>query len=61
MWAELNAYHNAEVAKSLLDEINGAIADAEYLRKKERGEVEVNKFKAMFSKIAGKEDDVKTS
>lgn len=52
-WAELNAFHSANVAKQIIDDIEGAIADAEYLRKKERGEVEDNKFKEIFTKLAG--------
>lgn len=52
VWAELNAYHSAEVAKQLLDEINGLIGQAEYLKKKESGEVEVDKFKTFFQGLS---------
>ena len=50
-WAELNAFHSADVAKQLLDDIVGAISRAEYLRKKERGEVDVNKFQELWRNL----------
>lgn len=49
-WAELNAYHSADVARQLLEGIDKAIENAEYLRKKEQGEVD-NKFDAYWNKI----------
>jgi len=50
MWAEMNLYHNAEVAKQILVDYEDSIAQAEFLRKKERGEVESNLFKKIFQK-----------
>ena len=53
-WAELNLYHNAQVAKQLLEDMNSLIGQAEYLRKKERGEIEPNKFKSFWQNIVKK-------
>lgn len=47
-WAELNAFHSADIARQVLEDVDKAIVDAEYLRKKERGEVDVDKFKEMW-------------
>lgn len=56
-FAELNAFHSADVAKQILRDVDTAIADAEYLRKKERGEVEDNIFKKFWK--GTKNDDSK--
>jgi len=50
----LNLYHNAQVAKQLLEDMNSLIGQAEYLRKKERGEIEPNKFKSFWQNIVKK-------
>lgn len=50
-WAELNAFHSADVARQLLDDINSLISQAEYLRKKEKGEVDTDKFKDFWKNI----------
>lgn len=55
-WAELNAFHSADVAKQILQDIDKAISDAEYLVKKQQGELEDNKFRSMFSKLLKKEE-----
>jgi hypothetical protein len=57
-WAELNAYHSAEVARDIIHSVEDLIAQAEQLRKKERGELDDNKFKDMFSNLlkGGKKD-----
>lgn len=51
-WAELNAFHSADVAKTILSEVDDAISEMEYLRKKERGEiasiVDTSKFDSLF-------------
>jgi adenine-specific DNA methylase len=52
-WAELNLFHSADTAKQILAEVDTAIAAAEYLRKKEKGEVEVDKFKNIWARIKG--------
>ena len=39
------------VAKQLLEEVDGVVAQAEYLRKKERGEIDENKFKKFWNKF----------
>lgn len=44
-WRELNAYHAANVAKELLEEIGKMIDRADYLQKVRSGEIEVKKFK----------------
>jgi len=56
-WAELNAFHSADVARQLLEDVDMLIAQAEYLRKKERGEVEVDKFKALWEKLKGDKNE----
>lgn len=44
-WRELNAFHAANNARELLDEIQKSISRAEYLEKKRLGEIKVNKMK----------------
>lgn len=56
VWAELNAFHSADVARQILEDIDNAVAKAVYLRKKERGEVEDNKFQEMWGNINGKKE-----
>jgi hypothetical protein len=53
-WAELNAYHSAEVAKQMLDDVEKSISDADYLRKKERGELK-DKFGDIWKGIFNNE------
>lgn len=52
-WAELNAYHSADSAKQILDDIESLILQAEYLRKKERGEIDADKFKTFWEGAVG--------
>lgn len=47
-WAELNAFHSSDVARQLLEDIDKAISDAIYLRKKQRGEVDKDLFKTFW-------------
>jgi hypothetical protein len=54
-WAELNAFHSADIAKELLTEIDLSIARAKDIRKKERGEYD-DKFREMFEKLIKKKD-----
>jgi len=56
-WAELNAFHSADVAKQLLDDINSLISQSVYLRKKERGEIEVDKFKEFWKNLVTKKEE----
>ena len=45
-WRELNAFHSADIAKQLIDEVARAIERADYLGKVASGEVEdAKKFK----------------
>lgn len=44
-WAELNAYHAANNARELLEDINKAISKADYLDKVKSGEIAVKGFK----------------
>ena len=45
-WRELNAFHSADVAKQLMEEISRAAARADYLGKVASGEIEdAKKFK----------------
>jgi len=45
-WRELNAFHSADVAKQLIEEVNRAVARADYLGKVASGEIEdAKKFK----------------
>lgn len=60
-WAELNAFHSADVARQLLEEVESNIATAEYLRRKERGEVDTDKFKEIWSKVKEIKKDVMQS
>lgn len=50
-WAELNAFHNADVARQVLEDVESAIATAKGLRQKEAGELDENLFQSMFSKL----------
>lgn len=50
-WAELNAFHSADVAISIMKSVDDAIATAEYLIKKEKGEIDDNVFKRYWSKV----------
>jgi hypothetical protein len=52
--AEINAFHSADVAKSILLDIDIAIERAKDLRRKERGEID-NKFREMFEKLVKKD------
>lgn len=38
-WRELNAFHAANNAREILESINKAINDADFLQKKKRGEI----------------------
>lgn len=58
-WAELNAYHSADVAKQLLDDIESLVVQAEYLRKKERGEIDVDKFDKFWGGTDGTQSPTK--
>ncbi len=49
----MNLYHNADVAKTLLDDIENTIAQGEYLRKKEAGELDESKFDSYWKKMKG--------
>jgi len=39
MWQELNAFHGANLAKELLERLQKAVSQAEYLQKKKSGEI----------------------
>lgn len=54
-WAELNAFHSADVARQFLSDMEGLIAQAEYIRKKERGEIDTDKFKEFWTSYGKKE------
>ena len=45
IWRELNAFHSADVAKQLLEEIQKSIGNAEYLNKVKSGEIKKRNFK----------------
>jgi len=51
VWAEINAFHSADVAKQILEDIEAAVATAKGLRQKEAGELDENLFQSMFSKL----------
>lgn len=51
VWAEMNLYHNADVARTLLDNVENSINQSEYLRKKEAGELDESKFDAYWKKV----------
>ena len=57
VWAELNMFHSADVARQILEDVDNAILDAEYIRKKERGEIDEDKFKSMWNKIIKRKED----
>lgn len=44
-WRELNAFHAATVAKEMMDWINKAISRSEYLEKKKRGELVIERMR----------------
>ena len=44
-WAELSAYHAANNARELLEDINKAISKSDYLGKVKSGEISVKGFK----------------
>ena len=52
-WAELNAFHSADVSKQIVEDMDSLISQAEYLRKKQRGEVDKDKFKEFWKGIVG--------
>ena len=54
MWAEMNAYHSADVAKTILEEVDKGIAEAKALRDKRDGNIDPNLFQAYWSKISNK-------
>lgn len=39
LWRELNLYHNADVARQLLEDINKAVSRSDYLGKVKSGEI----------------------
>lgn len=44
-WHELNAFHGANVAKELLDKVQALISRAEFLDKKQKGEVSTHSMR----------------
>ncbi len=44
-WQELNAFHAANVAKELMDKVQASISRSDFLDKKQKGEISVNKMR----------------